>query len=174
MHTGKKNRGFTLIELVVVIAILAILAAFALPRFAQLSEQAHESNIRATAGALTAGAALVKAQWVSNGHGAAVVNLQGFGENNIDVSDEGWPVGTGLADAAAASGAETMGAPRCQQVWEGLLQSNAPTINQTANSADYQATVNSGDCRFVYQPDGLASYIQYDANTGEVTVTINP
>ncbi|MEE3118236.1 MAG: prepilin-type N-terminal cleavage/methylation domain-containing protein, partial [Pseudomonadota bacterium] len=49
--------GFTLIELVVVIAILAILAAFALPRFAQLSEQAHQSSIRATSGALAAGVA---------------------------------------------------------------------------------------------------------------------
>ena len=56
----KKQQGFTLIELVVVIAILAILAAFALPRFAQLSEQAHQSSIRATAGALAAGVALAK------------------------------------------------------------------------------------------------------------------
>ena len=67
----QKQKGFTLIELVVVIAILGILAAFALPRFAQLSEQAHRSSIQGTAGAFSAGVALVKAQWVTNGNTGA-------------------------------------------------------------------------------------------------------
>ena len=92
MNTQKRNRGFTLIELVVVIAILAILAAFALPRFAQLSEQAHQSSIQGAAGALSAGIALVKAQWVSNGHSGEVEDLTGFGGNDVDTNDDGWPV----------------------------------------------------------------------------------
>jgi MSHA pilin protein MshB len=58
----KKQQGFTLSELVVMITILAILAAFALLRLAQLSDQAHRSIIRATAGALAAGVALTKVQ----------------------------------------------------------------------------------------------------------------
>jgi len=87
----KKQQGFTLIELVVVIAILAILAAFALPRFAQLSEQAHQSSIRATAGALAGGVALAKTQWVSNGFTSAETNVVGFGNDNVDVSDAGRP-----------------------------------------------------------------------------------
>lgn len=37
----KSQSGFTLIELVVVIAILGILAGFALPRFANLQAQAR-------------------------------------------------------------------------------------------------------------------------------------
>ncbi len=40
----KKKKGFTLIELIIVIAIIAILAAIALPRFGQIREN---SNIRA-------------------------------------------------------------------------------------------------------------------------------
>ena len=65
MSAKQRNKGFTLIELVVVIAILAILAAFALPRFAQLSEQAHRSSIKGTAGALAAGVALATIREVS-------------------------------------------------------------------------------------------------------------
>lgn len=168
MSSKQRQKGFTLIELVVVIAILAILAAFALPRFAQLSEQAHNSSIQGTAGALSAGVALVKAQWVANGSTAAQTDVAGFGDDDVDVSDDGWPVST-TADSANT----TMGAPRCEQIWEGLLQSNAPTISQTADAADYQATVDGGDCRFVYQPDGQGSYIQYDADNGEITTVIN-
>ena len=85
-NSKQKQKGFTLIELVVVIAILAILAAFALPRFAQLSEQAHRSSVKATAGAMAAGVALVKAQWVTNGHTGASLNVEGFGDGFVDVS----------------------------------------------------------------------------------------
>lgn len=162
-----KQQGFTLIELVVVIAILAILAAFALPRFAQLSEQAHQSSIRATAGALAAGVALAKTQWVSNGFTTAQTNIVGFGNDNVDVNDEGWPV-----SVASDSGSSTMTTDTCQEVWLGVLQSNAPTV-ATTGTVDYTVSIDAGDCVFTYRPDGEGSDITYDADTGEIITNIN-
>jgi len=161
----KKQQGFTLIELVVVIAILGILAAFALPRFAQLSEQAHRSSIKATAGAIAAGVALTKVQWLSNGFTAATTDLQGFGNDDVDVSADGWPTATG------GSNNTTMTVPRCREVWAGVLQSNAPTI--TGAGADYDVTVSSGNCVFTYTLDDQNSTIGYDADNGEISTIIN-
>lgn len=166
-NSTKKQQGFTLIELVVVIAILAILAAFALPRFAQLSEQAHQSSIRATAGALAAGVALTKTQWVSNGFTSAETNVVGFGNDNVDASDNGWPTSVASNDTGT-----TMDATKCEEVWLGVLQSNAPTVS-TTTPADYIITITGGDCVFTYQADNQGSTIEYDADTGEITTTIN-
>ena len=174
MKQYRKTRaqaGFTLIELVVVIAILAILAAFALPRFAQLSEQAHEASIRATAGALSAGVALVKAQWVGNGLSGAADNIDGFGNDDVDVGPDGWPTATNDSNST------NMTTGRCQQVWQGVLQANAPTV--TGATPEYEISVqadgNGGgqDCVFTYQADGQGSNIVYDADTGEITTNIN-
>ncbi len=51
----KNKKGFTLIELVMVIVILGILAAIAVPRYQDLRNEAHKSADAATIGAIRAG-----------------------------------------------------------------------------------------------------------------------
>ena len=72
----RANKGFTLIELVVVISILGILAAFAIPRFVSLEREARIASTQSLEGSVRSAAALAHALWLAQ-QGPAVITMEG-------------------------------------------------------------------------------------------------
>jgi MSHA pilin protein MshA len=132
-----KQRGFTLIELVVVIALLAILAAFAIPRYAGLEREARTAAILGISGSIRSGAALVHGLYLSQEVDPVVM------EGNVINLTQGYPDATDVAATLADmtgfavvvnGGADQAvfsktGGTNCEVTYNDALAGSAPVIS---------------------------------------------
>lgn len=93
---GSNNqKGFTLIELVVVIVILGILAATALPKFIDLSGDANQAAVQGVAGAISSGSSVnYAARKAIPGKGVPVTDCSAAGSLLQGGLPDGYSVGS--------------------------------------------------------------------------------
>lgn len=151
-----KQKGFTIIELVVVILLLGILTATALPRFIDVTDEAHDAAVSGVLGGVGTGVALFRAQWVADNQPARVTEF-----NSLVANSTGYPIG--LITTLNSTVISSVGTSQnCLEVFQNVLQpAGQPTITSVTEAATAPTALTTLSTSF--------DYVAYLQNTAKNT-----
>ncbi|PMH39933.1 MSHA biogenesis protein MshA [Vibrio sp. 10N.286.49.B3] len=149
----KKQNGFTLIELVVVIVILGILAVTAAPRFLNLQDDARNSSLQGLKGAMAGAAGIVYGKAAINGVEALDSSDASAAVDSIKLAF-GYPAATSAGIGNAVSGLAS-------EDWK-IITPDSP-----ASSAIYYSFSNSSVTDKCY-----VAYTEADSASAEPTIEV--
>lgn len=146
MH--QQQKGFTMIELIMVIVILGILAAVALPRFYDLQTDARVAKMQAALGAIKSAAAI--------GHSAALVSNQTGATGTITMEGTSVPLVLGYPDVGATAAASGI------VIAAGGLADY--TLSVSGNTLTVQVDSSHTDCKVTFaEPASAGAAPTYSA-----------
>ncbi|WP_068715841.1 type II secretion system protein [Vibrio tritonius] len=144
----KKQGGFTLIELVVVIVILGILAVTAAPKFLNLQDDAKKSALQGLKGAMDGAAGIVYGKAAVEGKDSVTTSTP-LNNSNITVI-YGYPTATSAGIGASVTG----------------LTSDWTAYPDTSTSpASFVATFSSSSITSASGVTGTNCYVKYEQAT---------
>lgn len=158
----KKQSGFTLIELIMVIVILGVLSAFALPRFADLGGDARAASISGLAAAVRAASNIAHAQQLADGAAAGVsVSLEGQTITMVSGYPTANTAGIGAAAQISSSTTATADGTDFVATAGGATATSAITFS-IRGVGDGDGDSTSGECS-----------VTYTSTANAPTVTVN-
>jgi MSHA pilin protein MshA len=153
------QKGFTLIELVVVIVILGILAAVAVPKFVDMQGEAKKGVLEGIRGSWKSAVMMSHAKWLAGGGDDTALDINTDGTDDVDLVN-GYPQASpdnldALVDLDALTTADDTD------------EFKAETTSGSAGDGSAVMTVTYGNYTFTYTETG-------DSNTPPNTSVITP
>ncbi|MBC7004994.1 prepilin-type N-terminal cleavage/methylation domain-containing protein [Photobacterium sp. BZF1] len=192
----KKQAGFSLVELVIVIIVVGLLAVAALPRFLNVTDEAKKAQIEGVAGSFATAVLSARAQWEAYGRPQEgthnKVNYDGteFYLSTIDNGTKSFLTREGYPVSKATRNVSNMIVDDCEVLIKELLQ-NPLQVTKDSNAVgdgnyqyfvdELQGSKDETECRY-YQLSSSDSkgntvnptsghFFSYKPALGQVTVT---
>ena len=149
----KSSKGFTLIELVIVIVVLGILAATAVPKFIDIQSNAKESVLVSYSGALKSSVNMIKYLHIISGEPDQLI----IDDAELSFFDQGFKTKYPVAITAI----------ECSVFWNTVVGGVKATAIPALNTSETLLTTYSDNiCTYNYDDFGL---INYTSGSGEIT-----
>lgn len=187
----KKQTGFSLLELIIVIVVISLIAIVALPKYLDIVEEAKKSSIEGVAAGYAAAVLSARSQWEverrpqkqSGRFRYNYVELDGSplwltdsSAKGLSDATNGYPISVREGSNAYTTTITDQG---CVLLMENLLQNPPLTqeVGVAVQSKDenvrYLAKAQSNSCIY-FQQEGAKHSFTYEMKTGRVTVNLQP